>query len=41
MLQLYAVQQLEQKGAEVIFQHDAAPPHYSAIVREFLDVTFP
>jgi hypothetical protein len=41
MLQLYAVPQLEQKGAEVIFQHDAASSHYSATVREFLDATFP
>jgi hypothetical protein len=41
MLQLYAVPQLEQEGAGVIFQHDGAPPHYSAFVREFLDATFP
>jgi hypothetical protein len=41
MLQLYEVPQLEQQGAEVIFQHNGAPPHYSVTVREFLDVTFP
>jgi hypothetical protein len=41
MLQLYEVPQLEQESAEVIFQHDGAPPHYSANVREFLDATFP
>jgi hypothetical protein len=41
MLQLYAVPQLEQQGAEVILQQDGAPPHYSVIVREFLGVTFP
>jgi hypothetical protein len=40
-LQLCAVPQLEQECAEVIFQHDGAPPHYSAIVREFQDATFP
>jgi hypothetical protein len=41
MLQLYAVPQLEQESAEVIFQHDGAPPHYSATVGKFLDATFP
>jgi hypothetical protein len=41
MLQLYAVPQLEQEGAEVIFQHDGAPSHYSATVHEFLDAIFP
>jgi hypothetical protein len=41
MLQLYAVSQREQEGTEAIFQHDGAPPHYSAIVHEFLDATFP
>jgi hypothetical protein len=41
VLQLYAVPQLEQEGAEVVFEHDGASPHYSAIVREFLDAKFP
>jgi hypothetical protein len=41
MLHLYAVPQLDQEDAEVIFQHDGAPPHYSSIVHEFLDATFP
>jgi hypothetical protein len=41
MLELYAVPQLEQEDAEVIFQHDGAPQHYTATVREFLDATFP
>jgi hypothetical protein len=41
MLELCAVPQHEQEGAEVIFQHDGAPPNYSATVREFLDATFP
>jgi hypothetical protein len=41
MLQLYESPQLEEEDAEVIFQHDGAPPHYSASVREFLDATFP
>jgi hypothetical protein len=41
MLQLYEVPQLEKEGAEVIFQHDGAPSHYSATVRKFLDATFP
>jgi hypothetical protein len=38
---LYEVPQLEQEGAEAIFQHNGAPPHYSVTVREFLDATFP
>lgn len=27
--------------ADLIFQHDGAPPHYAAAVREFLDANFP
>jgi hypothetical protein len=35
------VPQLQQEGAEVIFQHAGTPPYYSAAVRQFLDATFP
>lgn len=38
MLELYAVPQFPEG---VIFQHDSTPPHYTAIVHEFLDTTFP
>ncbi|GBM07131.1 hypothetical protein AVEN_177091-1 [Araneus ventricosus] len=38
MLQLYAVPQFPEG---VIFQQDGTPTHYSNIVREFLDTTFP
>lgn len=26
---------------QMVFQHDGAPAHYSRVVREFLDETFP
>jgi hypothetical protein len=39
MLELFAVPQIG--GNNVIFQQDGAPPHFSNVVREFLDVNFP
>jgi hypothetical protein len=39
MLELFAVSQIG--GNNIIFQQDGAPPHFSKVVREFLDVNFP
>ena len=41
MLQLSAVPQIQDAGAGVLFQQDAATPHYANMVGAFLDTTFP
>ena len=41
MLKHYVVPQLEEFQPRVVFQQDGAPPHWSLIVRDFLNETFP
>jgi hypothetical protein len=41
MLENFTTPQVEDLQPTVIFQQDVAPPHWSVIVREFLDKTFP
>lgn len=41
MLDQFVVPQLMHLQPNVIFQQDGAPPHWSLIVREFLDTQFP
>ena len=41
MLEQFAVPQLIPRQPHVIFQQDGAPPHWSLLVRDFLDRTFP